>query len=127
MDFVSASEIYDPVGGTWQLTGGLNTPRQTATATLLQNGKVLAAGGAAHTFLSSAELFDPATGSWTFTGSMHAPRWEAGAILLPNGKVLEAGGSSTSSTFIGTQGAELYQFTDAAPGSPQRFYRVRSP
>jgi hypothetical protein len=112
-DFVNGSELYDPAAGTWQLTGGLNIQRQSATATLLQNGKVLAAGGAGHTFLSSVELFDPGTGNWTLTGSMHDVRWIAAAVLLPNGKVLEAGGS-TNGSIAGIRGAELY---DPASGN----------
>src|SRR5205807_6227493 len=51
------SELYDPATGTWGNTGNLNSGRRFHTATLLLNGKVLAAGG---TFgLNTAELYDP--------------------------------------------------------------------
>src|SRR5262245_16748519 len=47
-------------------TGSLSTARTAYTATLLQNGKVLVAGGQdAGGVLASAELYDPATGSWS--------------------------------------------------------------
>jgi hypothetical protein len=105
--------LYDPAAGTWQPAGGLKAPRQSATVTLLRNGKVLAAGGFGNTVLSSAELFDPATGGWTFTGSMHDVRWVAAATLLANGKVLIAGGSSVASV-VGTRGAELYDPTNGS-------------
>src|SRR5205085_6169759 len=48
----------------WRRTGSLDTARLVHTATLLQNGKVLVAGGLAQDSgvpLTSAELFDPAS------------------------------------------------------------------
>jgi len=62
-------------------------PRQSATATLLQNGKVLATGGFGNRrVLSDAELYDPVAGQWAVTGSMHDPRWEARAVCCRMGK-----------------------------------------
>src|SRR5262249_43188083 len=50
-------------------TGSLATARDTHTATLLPNGKVLVAGGYNYpNTLASAELYDPANGTWTTTG-----------------------------------------------------------
>jgi hypothetical protein len=86
----------------------MNIPRQTATTTLLANGKVLAAGGFGNRSIqATAELYNPTNGQWTMTGAMHDVRWQAAAVLLPNGQVLEAGGAATAS-FNGTRGAELY-------------------
>ena len=83
--------------GTWVVTGSLNTPSGSHTATLLSNGQVLVAGGTnASVFLSSAELYNPATGKWTITGSMTTARAEHSATLLPNGEVLVAGGTNTT-------------------------------
>jgi N-acetylneuraminic acid mutarotase len=42
---VSAAEIYNPNTGTWTPTGSLNSSRADAATSLLQNGKVLTAGG----------------------------------------------------------------------------------
>jgi len=42
---ISSAEIYDPAAGTWSLTAGLPGPLSNHTATLLQNGQVLVAGG----------------------------------------------------------------------------------
>ena len=52
----SSAELYDPVSSTWSPTGSLNTARAGHTATLLQNGLVLVAGGYADGYLNSAEF-----------------------------------------------------------------------
>lgn len=75
-------------------TGDMGTERAAHTATLLQNGKVLIAGGFNDTdILATAELFDPSTGTFTPTGAMTTARFAHTATLLANGKVLITGGS----------------------------------
>jgi hypothetical protein len=70
----------------------MSTARSGHTATLLQNGHVLAVGGFNGTvFVGSAELYDPATGKWTVTSGIGAVS-EFTATLLATGKVLLAGG-----------------------------------
>ena len=64
--------------GTWTATGSMNHPREVFTATLLNNGKVLVAGGAdtSSSATSSAELYDSATGALdTHRKHDHAPLW----------------------------------------------------
>ena len=48
--------------GLFQGTGAMKIARNSHTATLLTNGKVLIAGGYGTNELASAELYDPATG-----------------------------------------------------------------
>ena len=76
------------------MTGSLNTARHNHTATLLNNGMVLMAGGYTATdgYLASAELYNPATGTFTPTGSLNTARDCHTATLLNNGMVLMAGG-----------------------------------
>ena len=76
-------------------------------ATLLQNGKVLVAGGydSIINASASAELYDPASGTWRVTGSLNTGCAQHTATLLQNGKVLVAGGDSITNV---SASAELY-------------------
>jgi N-acetylneuraminic acid mutarotase len=58
---LSSAELYDPVSNTWSSAGSMANARIGQTATLLDNGKVLVAGGfgQANYALASAELYDP--------------------------------------------------------------------
>lgn len=106
--------------GQWSATGSLSVSRWGASATLLNTGKVLVAGGAStpygSKFFATAELFDPATGTWSPTGSLSVGRFAHTATLLTNGKVLVAGGYSDSSGGA-LASAELYDPTAAGCGT----------
>jgi hypothetical protein len=77
--------------GTFATTGSMSAGRNGSTATLLDNGKVLVAGGFTSTYTSSAELYDPSTGTFSATGDMTSALGATSATLLPDGRVLIVG------------------------------------
>ena len=89
-------------------TGSMANARFAHTATLLNNGKVLVAGGAdaSGNPIATAEIYDPSTGKFSSTGSMATARDYFAAALLTNGKVLVTGGLDASGNPLAS--AEIY-------------------
>src|ERR1022692_4730608 len=109
---LTAAQLFVP-------TGSLNTARYYHSATLLNTGVVLVAGGIGPVpggtgtlgELASAELYNPGTGTFTFTGNLNAARDAHSATLLNNGSVLIAGGSGVAGELAS---AEIYNPATAA-------------
>src|SRR5208282_5972097 len=102
---INGSTTFTVTAG-FVLTGSLNNARYYHTATLLNNGMVLMAGGVGSGgYVARAELYNPATGTFTPTGSLNIPRAWHTATLLNNGTVLMAGGYGSSGPLTS---AELY-------------------
>ena len=81
--------------GSIQPAGNMRQARAAFTATLLQDGRVLIAGGFGRgedSYTDSAELYGPSSGTFTPTGKMAIRRCCQTATLLPDGRVLIAGG-----------------------------------
>lgn len=100
----SSANLYDPATNSWQTTQKLPTQLEAASATVLQNGSLLVAGGTrlnsdtdSNVPLRTAELYDPSSGTWTRTAAMPSIHVGQSAALLPNGWVLVASGQTASS------------------------------
>ncbi len=104
--------LLDPV---WTATATTMTiTRRAHTATLLNDGRVLIAGGehpsgASTTYLSSAEIYDAGTRSFAATVPMNAARSFHAASRLANGSVLVAGGLDGAGSVISS--AEVFDPT----------------
>lgn len=114
--FLATSHLLVAQSGTFVLAGNMTIPRVQHGAALLQDGKVLIAGGVSnYAYVSSAEIYDPAAKTFTPTGSMLQMRsfceMADPPITLANGTVLAAGGYNDNGAL---SEAELY---DPASGS----------
>jgi N-acetylneuraminic acid mutarotase len=113
------AERYNPTTRKWSIAASLSTARNSHTATLLPNGKVLVAGGGFWTpsgpcgltagcffnILNTTEVYDLATGTWSAGAPLNTGRSEHTATLLANGKVLAVGGNNIAASL---NSAELY-------------------
>jgi len=105
------ADAAPPPPGTWQNAARMHVGRILPTATVLQDGRVLVAGGEdEHSNpIASAELYVPKLRKWKLTGSMSVGRVFDTATLLGDGKVLVTGGRIDQTNLTAT--AELYDPT----------------
>ena len=105
-----AYRLFDVFGG-WQPAGTMTKfPLVGHTATLLQSGQVLVAGGSVRSpygQTESVELYDPVGNAWSPALPMMFKRVGHNAIRLANGSVLVAGGWNLNPANILVT-AELY-------------------
>ena len=109
---LARAALFDPTSGQWDATttGALHTPRRLHSLTVLDDGKVLAAGGTSapeHTTGHRCALaFDPLTDVWTIGGGLVHGRAGHAAIELPDDRVLVAAGVAATGTAAGQLDAD---------------------
>jgi N-acetylneuraminic acid mutarotase len=98
----SSTYIFDPTTRDWSRSGLMHTARAATAIAVLQDGRVLVAGGlfmdrtssAQPRVLDSAEIWDPRTGAWSVAGQLAKARTGASAVTLADGRVLVVGGTT---------------------------------
>jgi hypothetical protein len=118
------AELFNPATGTFAAASVMTEFRYDHTATLLNNGKVLLAGGINGDSVRDAELFDPTTSTFSPTGVMSSPRAQHTATLLNDGIVLVDGGSTLG--VLSFPSAEVFdpttnEFTSTGPMGTARW------
>lgn len=95
-----------PADSGWTSLAPMHVDRDIATVTMLQDGRILVAGGWSDAgILRESEAYNPATGTWSTPVEMFDFRGDHTATLLDDGRVLVAGGR----THLGaTLTSELY-------------------
>jgi hypothetical protein len=107
---LGSAEIFDESTGAFSRTGRMATARMGFTATTLNNGKVLVAGGLDNhgNVLDTAQLYNPVAQKFAAVANvMSDHRMLHTATLLASGKVLVAGGATNLSGDT-TNSADLY-------------------
>ena len=93
LDPPTAAEIFDPRTGRWSVTAPMIQSRLDPTVALLQDGRILVAGGENGVGQdTSAEIYAPKLNRWTAARSMAQQCDGATATVLASGKVLLIGG-----------------------------------
>jgi len=110
---LASAELYDPATATWSATGSMNTARGQHTATLLDDGQVLVAGGLGPDGFAgaTAELFSPPTDPTSTSVSCAPGTMAVGASSTCTVTVTDTGAGSVS-TPTGT-----VSFGSSGPGS----------
>lgn len=102
---IDSAELFDSSTNAWSSAGIMTYKHGVGhTGTLLQDGKVLIAGGdiedvagstTERSIVAFSELYDPSTGTWSLTGDMTEPRKNHNATLMNDGSVLVSSGNSS--------------------------------
>ncbi|WP_244265080.1 Kelch repeat-containing protein [Leptospira alexanderi] len=96
-NIMNTAELYNSNDNSWTLLPPMRESRQSHSAILLNDGRLLVAGGEfisianQYAYRDSMEIYDPQTNQWTFK-KMSVSRSEFTMELLNDGSVLFLGG-----------------------------------
>lgn len=95
---LGSTEVFDPAAGVFVESGRMAEGRTNHAAVKLEDGTVLAVGGAGgaggDVALAAVERYDPRRGTWSRMEGMAHARTGATATLVGGGRVLVAGGEA---------------------------------
>jgi Kelch motif/Galactose oxidase, central domain len=105
---IASAELFNSATGTFQAIAPMHFARVSHTSTLLNDGRVLIAGGRGDRVNQTAEIYDPKTTRFTVTGNLITARYKHTAGVLQDGRVLIAGGSDERDWNGNLSSAEIY-------------------
>jgi N-acetylneuraminic acid mutarotase len=115
----ATAEIYNVQANKWTKTeGGMSTPRFEHSATLLDDGRVLIAGGQGPPIsgnsaaLATTEIYDPAVDSFRKSNDMSDARFNHTAVKLPDRTVMVVGGAGGTNGDTSLATAEVFNPAD---------------
>lgn len=89
----TVTEILNETTNQWELSDNTNLARDQFTPVVLNDGRVLVAGGAGiNTATDRAEIYDPQTDQWTEINPLNTARRIAVMVTLLDGRVLAISG-----------------------------------